>query len=125
MVKLNFAILAPMYFEEDYDELCKRADSLGTESLTEDQQYFTNTYHRLDNFISQLPPADIKELENAADNNEIYNKYSNAEMKFYIDTHKVSNKSSEKTDYVDKCLKQVNKIDNQENNTSQNFEQNK
>ena len=125
MVKLNFEVLVPMYFEEDYDELCKRADALGTESLTEDQQYFTNTYHRLDNFISQLPPTDIKELENAADNNKIYNKYSDAEMKFYIDTHKVSNKSSEKTNYVEKCLKQVNSIDNLGTNTSQNFEQNK
>ena len=78
--KLNLKVLVPMYFEEDYEELCKRADGLGMESLTEDEQYFINNYHRLDNFISQLSPAEVEELKNATDDNEVYNKYSNAEM---------------------------------------------
>ena len=78
--KLNLKVLVPMYFEEDYEELCKRADGLGMESLTEDEQYFINNYHRLDNFISQLSSAELEELENATDNDEVYNKYSNAEM---------------------------------------------
>ena len=50
------------------------------ESLTEDEQYFINNYHRLDNFISQLSSAEVEELKNATDDNEVYNKYSNAEM---------------------------------------------
>ena len=78
--QLNLKVLVPMYFEEDYEELCKRAYGLGMESLTEDEQYFINNYHRLDNFISQLSPAEVEELENATDNDEVYNKYSNAEM---------------------------------------------
>ena len=78
--QLNLKVLVPMYFEEDYEELCKRADGLGMESLTEDEQYFINNYHRLDNFISQLSPAEVEELKNATDDNEVYNKYSNAEM---------------------------------------------
>ena len=78
--QLNLKVLVPMYFEEDYEELCKRADGLGMESLTEDEQYFINNYHRLDNFISQLSSAELEELENATDNDEVYNKYSNAEM---------------------------------------------
>ena len=78
--QLNLKVLVPMYFEEDYEELCKRADGFGMESLTEDEQYFINNYHRLDNFISQLSSAELEELENAIDNDEVYNKYSNAEM---------------------------------------------
>ena len=78
--QLNLKVLVPMYFEEDYEELCKRADGLGMESLTEDEQYFINNYHRLDNFISQLSPAEVEELKNATDDNEVYNKYSNTEM---------------------------------------------
>ena len=78
--QLNLKVLVPMYFEEDYEELCKRADGLGMESLTEDEQYFINNYHSLDNFISQLSSAELEELENATDNDEVYNKYSNAEM---------------------------------------------
>ncbi len=81
MSKLNLKVLAPMYFEGNYEELCERADGLGMDSLTEDEQYFVDTYHRLDCFISQLSPTDIEELENATDNNEVYNKYANAEMK--------------------------------------------
>ena len=80
MSKLNLNVLVPMYFEKDYEELCKRADGLGMDSLTEDEQYFINNYHRLDNFISQLSSAELEELENATDNDEVYNKYSNAEM---------------------------------------------
>ena len=80
MKQLNLKVLVSMYFEEDYEELCKRADGLGMESLTEDEQYFINNYHRLDNFISQLSSAELEELENATDNDEVYNKYSNAEM---------------------------------------------
>ena len=86
MSKLNLKVLAPMYFEGNYEELCERADGLGMDSLTEDEQYFTSAYHRLDNFISQLAPDDIEELENATDNNEIYSKYSDAEIMFYLDT---------------------------------------
>ena len=78
--QLNLKVLVPMYFEDKYEELCERADGLGMESLTEDEQYFINNYHRLDNFISQLSSAELEELENATDNDEVYNKYSNAEM---------------------------------------------
>ena len=78
--KLNLKVLVPMYFEGNYEELCERADGLGMESLTEDEQYFINNYHRLDNFISQLSSAELEELENATDDDEVYNKYSNAEM---------------------------------------------
>lgn len=88
--QLNLKVLAPMYFEEDYEALCERADGFGMDALTEDEQYFVDSYHRLDCFVSQLPQADVEELENAADNSEVYNKYSEAEMKFYADTHKVS-----------------------------------
>ena len=80
MGKLNLQILVPMYFEGNYEELCERADGLGMDSLTEDEQYFVDTYHRLDSFISQLSSAEVEELENANDNNEVYNKYANAEM---------------------------------------------
>ena len=51
------------------------------DSLTEDEQYFVNTYHRLDDFISHLSSAEVEELENATDDNEVYAKYSNVEMK--------------------------------------------
>ena len=78
--KLNLKVLVPMYFEDKYEELCERADGLGMESLTEDEQYFVDNYHRLDNFVSQLSSAELEELENATDNDEVYNKYSNAEM---------------------------------------------
>ena len=88
--QLNFKVLAPMYFEGNYEALCERADSCGMDALTEDEQYFVDSYHRLDCFVSQLPQIDTDELENAADNSEVYNKYSEAEMKFYADTHKVS-----------------------------------
>ncbi len=80
MKQLNLKVLVPMYFEDKYEELCERADGLGMDSLTEDEQYFINNYHRLDNFISQLSSAELEELENATDNDEVYNKYSNAEM---------------------------------------------
>ena len=79
--QLNLKVLVPMYFEEDYDELCKRADGLGMDSLTEDEQYFVDTYHRLDDFISHLSSAEVEELENANDDNEVYDKYANIEMK--------------------------------------------
>ena len=78
--QLNLKVLVPMYFEGNYEELCERADGLGMESLTEDEQYFINNYHRLDNFISQLSSAELEELENATDNDEVYNKYANIEM---------------------------------------------
>ena len=81
MKQLNLKVLVPMYFEEDYDELCKRADGLGMDSLTEDEQYFVDTYHRLDDFISHLSSAEVEELENATDDNEVYDKYANIEMK--------------------------------------------
>ena len=79
--QLNLKVLVPMYFEGNYEELCERADGLGMESLTEDEQYFINNYHRLDNFISQLSSAELEELENATDNDEVYNKYANIEMR--------------------------------------------
>lgn len=88
--QLNLKVLAPMYFEDDYEALCERADGFGMDALTEDEQYFVDSYHRLDCFISQLSQADAEELKNLADNSEVYNKYSEAEMKFYEDTHKVS-----------------------------------
>ena len=80
MKQLNLKVLVPMYFEDKYEELCERADGLGMDSLTEDEQYFVDTYHRLDNFISMLSPAEVEELEKATDDDEVYNKYSNAEM---------------------------------------------
>ena len=80
MSKLNLKVLVPMYFEDKYEELCERADGLGMDSLTEDEQYFVDNYHRLDNFMSQLSSAEVEELENANDNNEVYDKYANAEM---------------------------------------------
>ena len=79
--QLNLKVLAPIYFGDDYDELCKRADGLGMDSLTEDKQYFVDTYHRLDDFISHLSSAEVEELENATDDNEVYDKYANIEMK--------------------------------------------
>ena len=79
--QLNLKVLVPMYFEGNYEELCERADGLGMDSLTEDEQYFVNTYHRLDDFISHLSSAEVEELENATDDNEVYAKYSNVEMK--------------------------------------------
>lgn len=80
MSKLNLKVLVPMYFEDKYEELCERADGLGMDSLTEDEQYFVDNYHRLDNFMSQLSSAEVEELENANDNNEVYDKYANIEM---------------------------------------------
>ena len=79
--QLNLKVLVPMYFEGNYEELCERADSLGMDSLTEDEQYFVDTYHRLDDFISHLSSAEVEELENATDDNEVYAKYANVEMK--------------------------------------------
>ena len=87
MKQLNLKVLVPMYFEDKYEELCERADGLGMESLTEDEQYFMDNYHRLFDFMEQLSPAEVEELENTTDDDEVYNKYANAEMKFYIDTH--------------------------------------
>ena len=80
MKQLNLKVLVPMYFEGNYEELCERADGLGMDSLTEDEQYFIDNYHRLDNFMSQLSSAEVEELGNANDNNEVYNKYANIEM---------------------------------------------
>ena len=80
MNQLNLKILVPMYLEGNYEELCERADGLGMDSLTEDEQYFIDNYHRLDNFMSQLSSAEVEELGNANDNNEVYNKYANIEM---------------------------------------------
>ena len=80
MKQLNLKVLVPMYFEGNYEELCERADGLGMDSLTEDEQYFIDNYHRLDNFMSQLSSAEVEELENANDDDEVYNKYANTEM---------------------------------------------
>ena len=80
MKQLNLKVLVPMYFEEDIEDIFERANSLGMESLTEDEQYFMDNYSRLFDFMEQLSPAEVEELENATDNDEVYNKYSNAEM---------------------------------------------
>ena len=88
MKQLNLKVLVPMYFEDNLEDIFERANSLGMDSLTEDEQYFMDNYHRLFDFMDKLSPAEVEELENANDNNEVYNKYSDAEMKFYIDTHK-------------------------------------
>lgn len=88
MIGLDFKVLIPMYFEEDYEELCERADYFGEDSLTEDEQYFIDNYHRLDNFISQLSPTDMRKLNTAIfeDNpNKIYDKYAEDEIDFYIE----------------------------------------
>ena len=99
MIKLNFEVLIPMYFEADYDELCEHADSLGMDSLTEDEQYFVNTYHRLDDFISQLSSTDMWELEFAMYNDnkdEIYRKYAYDEALFHMDKQVLGNEDNDK-----------------------------
>ena len=78
--QLNLKVLVPMYFEDDLEDIFERANSLGMDSLTEDEQYFMDNYHRLFNFMEQLSPAEVEELENATEDDEVYNKYSNAEM---------------------------------------------
>ena len=80
MSKLNLKILVPMYFEDDLEDIFERANSLGMECLTDDEQYFMDNYRRLFDFMNQLSPAEVEELENANDNDEVYNKYSNVEM---------------------------------------------
>ena len=80
MKQLNLKVLVPMYFEDNLEDIFERANSLGMDSLTEDEQYFMDNYHRLFDFMVQLSPAEVEELENATDNDEVYNKYSNAEM---------------------------------------------
>lgn len=109
--QLNLKVLAPMYFEDDYEALCERADGFGMDALTEDEQYFVDSYHRLDCFISQLSQADAEELKNLADNSEVYNKYSEAEMKFYEDTHKVS--GEERVRQVDDFLQGLEQGDSE------------
>ena len=34
--QLNLKVLAPMYFEDDYEALCERADGFGMDALTND-----------------------------------------------------------------------------------------
>lgn len=80
MKQLNLKVLVPMYFEEDLEDIFERANSLGMDELTEDEQYFMDNYHRLFDFMEQLSPAEVEELENANDNNEVYDKYANIEM---------------------------------------------
>ena len=80
MSKLNLKVLVPMYFEDNLEDIFERANSLGMESLTEDEQYLMDNYHRLFDFMEQLSPAEVEELENANDNNEVYDKYANIEM---------------------------------------------
>ena len=82
--QLNLKVLVPMYFEDNEDnieDIFERANSLGMESLTEDEQYFMDNYHRLFDFMEQLSPAEVEELENANDDDEVYDKYTNVEMK--------------------------------------------
>ena len=78
--QLNLQILVPMYFEDNLEDIFERANGLGMDSLTEDEQYFMDNYSRLFDFMDKLSPAEVEELENATDNDEVYNKYSNAEM---------------------------------------------
>ena len=80
--QLNLKVLVPMYFEEegDFEDIFERANGLGMESLTEDEQYLMDNYHRLFDFMEQLSSAEVEELENATDDDEVYNKYANAEM---------------------------------------------
>ena len=80
--QLNLKFLVPMYFEDegDFEDIFERANGLGMESLTEDEQYLMDNYHRLFDFMEQLSPAELEELENATDDDEVYNKYANAEM---------------------------------------------
>ena len=84
MKQLNLKVLVPMYFEDDLEDIFERANSLGMDELTEDEQYFMDNYSRLFDFMEQLSPAEVEELENANDNDEVYNKYANAEMKEII-----------------------------------------
>ena len=83
MKQLNLKVLVPMYFEDkgDFEDIFERANSLGMESLTEDEQYIMDNYHRLFDFMEQLSPAEVEELENATDDDEVYNKYANMEMR--------------------------------------------
>ena len=78
--QLNLKVLVPMYFEDNFEDICERANSLGMESLTEDEQYLMDNYSRLFDFMEQLSPTEVEELENAIDNDEIYTKYANYEM---------------------------------------------
>lgn len=80
--QLNLKVLVPMYFEDNdnFEDIFERANGLGMDSLTEDEQYFMDNYHRLFDFMEQLSPAEVEELENANDDDEVYNKYANAEM---------------------------------------------
>ena len=51
--KLNLKVLVPMYFEDegDFEDIFERANGLGMESLTEDEQYLMDNYHRLFDFM--------------------------------------------------------------------------
>ena len=80
MKQLNLKVLVPMYFEDNLEDIFERANGLGMDSLTEDEQYFMDNYSRLFDFMDKLSPAEVEELENATNNDEVYNKYSNAEM---------------------------------------------
>ena len=80
MKQLNLKVLVPMYFEDNLEDIFERANGLGMDSLTEDEQYFMDNYSRLFDFMDKLSSAEVEELENATDNDEVYNKYSNAEM---------------------------------------------
>ena len=79
--QLNLKVLVPMYFEDDIEDIFERANSLGMESLAEDEQYFMDNYGRLFDFMEQLSSAEVEELENVTDDDEVYAKYANIEMK--------------------------------------------
>ena len=79
--QLNLKVLAPIYFGDDIEDIFERSNSLGMESLTEDEQYFMDNYHRLFDFMEQLSSAEVEELENVTDDDEVYAKYANIEMK--------------------------------------------
>lgn len=86
-----------MYFEDNLEDIFERANGLGMDSLTEDEQYFMDNYHRLFDFMNQLSSAEVEELENANDNDEVYNKYSNAEMKLKEYDERNNKRDSKKT----------------------------
>ena len=79
--QLNLKVLVPIYFGDDIEDIFERANSLGMDELTEDEQYFMDNYHRLFDFMEHLSSAEVEELENATDDDEVYAKYANVEMK--------------------------------------------
>lgn len=90
---LNLGLLVPMYEEgNDIDELCSVADYHGMAALTEDEQYYVDSYGRLDKYFDSLAAGDYNELVQAAEdkNEEIMKRHTDAEFAMYIDNLKVA-----------------------------------